>query len=100
MPCAARLVALEFDDVHGLLAPRAVAVRAAVDALTGPRPDARPLWPHVTLVRLPRPAPVHALPDPALAPVVLVRGALLDSRRVHGGPPEYREVAAVDLRAA
>jgi len=96
----ARLVALELDDPLGLLAERAARVRAAVDGVLGRAPDPAPLWPHVTLVRLRRPGPVDALPAPGLEPFVAVRGALLDSHARPGGPPLYREVAAVDLGAS
>jgi RNA 2',3'-cyclic 3'-phosphodiesterase len=95
----ARLVALEMEDPTGLLAGCADRVRAAVARTldTDAELDDAPVWPHVTLVRLRRPAPVEGFPAVPGEAVVVRRAALLESLLRSGGPPGYREVVAVDL---
>ena len=100
-PRAARatLVAVELDDAAGGLAERARRVRDALDALLGTRSDEAPLWPHVTVLRLRRPARLApAAAPPGREQVFDVgRGALYDSQQSPGGPPRYRELAAVEF---
>jgi RNA 2',3'-cyclic 3'-phosphodiesterase len=95
----ARLVAVELDDPEGGLVERARRVREALDPVLGRTPDGSPLWPHVTVLRLGRPARL----EPAAAPggreqvFDVGRGALYDSQQSPGGPPRYRELAAVEF---
>jgi 2'-5' RNA ligase len=95
----ARLVAVELDDPEGGLAERARRVREALDGVLGRRPDGSALWPHVTVLRLGRPA---RLEPPAASGgreqvFDVGRGALYDSQQSPGGPPRYRELAAVEF---
>jgi RNA 2',3'-cyclic 3'-phosphodiesterase len=95
----ARLVAVELDDPDGGLAERARRVREAIDGVLGRDPDDGAMWPHVTVLRLGRPARL----DPAPAPggweqvFAISRGALYDSHQSPGGPPRYRELASVEF---
>jgi 2'-5' RNA ligase len=95
----ARLVAVELDDPEGALSERARRVRAAVDAVLGREPEGGALWPHVTVMRLGRPAPVGPLEAPNGREQVfdVSRGALYDSHQSPGGPPRYRELVAVEF---
>lgn len=99
-PCAARarLVALELRDLHGGLAALAARLAPAVARALGEAPPPRPLWAHVTLVRLRRPGAV----EPAALPreertFGISRAALYDSRQTPGGPPRYVRVAGITL---
>jgi 2'-5' RNA ligase len=95
----ARLVAVELGDPDGALAERARRVREALDPVLG-RPSGRaPLWPHVTVLRLPRPARADPSADPAQWEHVfdVGRGALYDSHQSPGGPSRYRELVAVEF---
>jgi RNA 2',3'-cyclic 3'-phosphodiesterase len=95
----ARLVAVELGDPEGGLADRARAVREAVDRVLGRDPGDEPLWPHVTVLRLGRPArlsPRHGLGGGEQM-FAVSRGALYDSHQSPGGPPRYRELAAVEF---
>ncbi len=95
----ARLVAVELDDPEGALAERARRVRTAVDAVLGREPGDGALWPHVTVMRLGRPARLGPLEAPGGREQVfdVSRGALYDSHQSPGGPPRYRELVAVDF---
>lgn len=97
-PARARLVAVELADPEGALAARAARLRRALDGALGREPAAAPLWPHVTVLRLGRPARV-ALPPPGAAEHLfdISRAALYDSHQSPGGPPQYRELAAVEF---
>ncbi len=95
----ARLVAVELHDRDGALAERARRVREAVGAALGRRPDASPLWPHVTVLRLAREARVDLPGPPSGGEHVfdVGRAALYDSHQSPGGPPRYRELVAVEF---
>jgi RNA 2',3'-cyclic 3'-phosphodiesterase len=95
----ARLVAVELGDPEGRLAVRAERVRAAVDAVLGRESRDGPLWPHVTVLRLARPARMEPAGAPEIGEQVFAisRGALYDSQQSPGGPPRYRELAAVEF---
>jgi 2'-5' RNA ligase len=94
----ARLVAQELIDPGGALAERMLRVRAAVDASLGRPPDDSAPWPHVTLVRLRRPARVDLPPAPDREHLFdISRAALYDSHQSPGGPSRYRELIAVEL---
>ena len=95
----ARLVAVELDDPAGALAERARRVREAVNPVLGRTPDGAALWPHVTVVRLGRPARLGPLEAPAGREQVfdVSRGALYDSHQSPEGPPRYRELVAVEF---
>jgi 2'-5' RNA ligase len=98
-PSRATLVAVELDDRDGALADRARRVREAVGQALGRRREGPPFWPHVTVVRLRRPARVGPLPAPAGREQVfdVSRGALYDSHQSPDGPPRYRELVAVEF---
>ncbi|WP_217915798.1 RNA 2',3'-cyclic phosphodiesterase [Miltoncostaea marina] len=97
----ARLVALELADPDGVLAAMAGRVRGAADRALGRAPSAVAFWPHVTIVRLRRPARVAGLPAVDGERLFdISRAALYDSVQSPGGPPEYRELAAVELSPA
>jgi 2'-5' RNA ligase len=94
----ASLVAVELADREGALARRAARLRAALDDVLGRPSDGAPLWPHVTVLRL-RP-PTRVRPAGAVEREHLFdisRAALYDSHQSPGGPPQYRELAAVEL---
>jgi len=94
----ARLVAIELGDPEGGLGRLARRVRAEVDVVLGRPADPSPFWPHVTLVRLRRPAAVGELGGPGEEHVFdISRAALYDSEQSSQGPPRYRELAAVEL---
>jgi len=95
----ARLVAVELDDPEGALAQRARRVRAAVDPVLGRQAGDGALWPHVTVMRLGRPARLGPLEAPGGREQVfdVSRGALYDSHQSPGGPPRYRELVAVEF---
>jgi RNA 2',3'-cyclic 3'-phosphodiesterase len=95
----ARLVAVELDDPEGGLAERARRVRAALDAVLGRDSGEAALWPHVTLVRLGRPARMEPPRGPVGREHVfdVSRGALYDSVQSPGGPSRYRELVAVEF---
>ena len=95
----ARLVAVELDDPEGALVERARRVRAAVDVVLGREPEDGALWPHVTVMRLGRPARIGPLEPPEGREQVfdVSRGALYDSHQSPGGPPRYRELVAVEF---
>lgn len=94
-----RLVALELDDPGGEAARRAGRLRALLERAVGAVPDARPLWPHVTLVRLPRGtsgAP-GTLPDVPEHVFDFSRAALYHSDTSGGGPSRYVALGALRL---
>lgn len=102
-----RLLAAALEDVGGALARvHARLTQAVADALGTP-PDDAPLWPHVTLVRLRRPAPADAGVAPLEPPFSELtfdssRAALYDSRSVPnsgGGRRRYVPLASVTLIA-
>jgi RNA 2',3'-cyclic 3'-phosphodiesterase len=95
----ARLVAVELDDPEGGLAARAGRVREAVDAVLGREPADAPPWLHVTVLRLGRPARVGPgeASEGGEQAFAVSRGALYDSHQSPGGPPRYRELAAVEF---
>ena len=95
----ARLVAVEIDDPEGGLTARAGRVREAVDAVLGREPSDAPPWLHVTVLRLGRPARVEpdGVPGGGEQMFAVSRGALYDSHQSPGGPPRYRELAAVEF---
>lgn len=95
----ARLLAVELDDPDGGLAERARRVREALAGVLGREADGTPLWPHVTVLRLSRAARVPPPPAPRWREHVfdVGRGALYDSHQSPGGPPRYRELAAVEF---
>jgi 2'-5' RNA ligase len=95
----AKLVAVELDDPEGGLAERARRVREALDPVLGRTSDESPLWPHVTVLRLGRPARLERPAAPGAREHVfdVGRGALYDSHQSPGGPPRYRELAAVEF---
>ena len=97
----ARLVALELADPEEALAAMASRVRGAVDRVLGRAAAGDRFWPHVTLVRLRRPARASGLPPVDQEHLFdISRAALYDSVQSPGGPPEYRELAAVELSPA
>jgi 2'-5' RNA ligase len=91
-------VAVELVDRDGALAARTARLRAALDAVLGRAPAPEPLWPHVTVLRLRPPARVR-LADPVEQEHLfdISRAALYDSHQSPGEPPQYRELAAVEL---
>lgn len=94
----AGLVAVELVDRDGTLVARAARLRAALDAVLGRQPERAPLWPHVTVLRLRPPARVApAEPVGREHLFDISRAALYDSLQSPGGPPQYRELAAVEL---
>jgi 2'-5' RNA ligase len=95
----ARLVAVELGDPEGGLADRARRVREALDGVLGRDSGGVPLWPHVTVLRLRRPARLGSLEDLQRREQVfdVGRGALYDSHQSPGGPSRYRELAAVEF---
>jgi RNA 2',3'-cyclic 3'-phosphodiesterase len=95
----AKLVAVVLDDPEGGLADRARQVREALDPLLGRTSDTAPLWPHVTVLRLGRAARLERVAAPLGREHVfdVGRGALYDSLQSPGGPPRYRELAAVEF---
>jgi 2'-5' RNA ligase len=99
-PRAARasLVAVELVDREGALADRAARLRSALDAVLGRPAQPGPLWPHVTVLRLRPPARVRPSEPVGREHLFdISRAALYDSHQSPGGPPQYREVAAVEL---
>jgi len=97
----ARLVAVELADPEGALAALARRVRAAVEQALGRPGEEGRFWPHVTLVRLRPPARAAALPPVDREHLFdISRAALYDSVQSPGGPPTYRELAAVELSPA
>jgi 2'-5' RNA ligase len=74
-------------------------VREAVDAVLGREPHEAPPWLHVTVLRLGRPARVEPgeAAETGEQTFAVSRGALYDSHQSPGGPPRYRELAAVDF---
>jgi RNA 2',3'-cyclic 3'-phosphodiesterase len=95
----ARLVAVELDDPEGGLAERARRVRAALDPVLGRDSGEAGAWPHVTVVRLGRPARMEP-PRGALGREHVFdvsRAALYDSVQSPGGPSRYRELVAVEF---
>ena len=83
----------------GGLRARPRAARARLVAVLGRTPDGAALWPHVTVVRLGRPARLGPLEAPAGREQVfdVSRGALYDSHQSPEGPPRYRELVAVEF---
>ena len=97
----ARLLAAVFEDVGGALAEVHARLAAAVAQALGTPPDRSSLWPHVTLVRLRRPAPA----GDAVAPIGgesgelafdVSRASLYDSETVPGGR-RYVPIASAEL---
>ena len=87
--------------VAGLVAALARRVRAAVEQALGRPGEEGRFWPHVTLVRLRPPARAAALPPVDREHLFdISRAALYDSVQSPGGPPTYRELAAVELSPA
>lgn len=94
----ARLIALELRDVDGALSALAARLAPAVGEALGAPPPRRPLWPHVTLVRMRRPGPVSLPRVPHEERTFgISRAALYDSRQTPGGPPRYERVVAITL---
>jgi len=94
----ASLVAVELADRDGALNRRAARLRAALDDLLGRPPDGAPLWPHVTVLRLRPPARVRPAGEVEREHLFdISRAGLYDSHQSPGGPPQYRELAAVEL---
>ncbi len=101
-PRAARatVAGVELRDPTGGLEALHARVGRAVQAAAGIPPEARPLRPHVTLVRFRRPARVEpaASADRERA-FDCSRCALYDSHQVTGGPPRYQALLVATLEA-
>lgn len=98
----ARLVAVELIDLDGGLGERARRLRAAIGLALGRPVDDAPLWPHVTVMRLRRPARIGLSEVPLDGEHVfdVSRAALYDSQQSPGGPSRYRELVAVEFAPA
>ncbi|MEW6581832.1 MAG: RNA 2',3'-cyclic phosphodiesterase [Actinomycetota bacterium] len=97
----ARLVTVDLDDPYGALAARWAPLAQAVRAAAGLDADPRPPWPHVTVVRLRRPARVDVrtgwyAPEQMFD---LSRVTLYRSHLSHEGAPRYEPLAAVPAGA-
>ena len=92
---AARLVAVELDDLDGAVVAAAERVRAAVGD-TGE--GGRPFWPHVTVARFGRPERVRGFPSFDGEHVFdITRASLYDSFITPGRPPRYEALVSVGL---
>jgi 2'-5' RNA ligase len=89
-----RLCAAVLADEEGALRGAWSAVRDAVPAAAGLRPQHGDLWPHVTLVRLRRPTRLPSSPVDGEQAFVFRRASLYDSRTGRDGP---RYVSLVDV---
>jgi RNA 2',3'-cyclic 3'-phosphodiesterase len=101
-PRAARatVAGVEFRDPTGALAALHGRVLRAVEEAAGVAPEARPLRPHVTLVRFRRPARLGApAPIDRERAFDCSRCALYDSQQVTGGPPRYQALLVATLEA-
>ena len=92
-------MAVELGDPEGGPADRARRVPEALDGVLGRDSGGVLLWPHVTVLRLRRPARLGSLEDLRRREQVfdVGRGALYDSHQSPGGPSRYRELAAVEF---
>ena len=99
-PRAARatVAGVELRDPTGALEALHARIGRAVDAAAGIPPEARPLRPHVTLVRVRHPARVaDAGPADRERAFDCSRCALYDSHQVTGGPPRYQALLVATL---
>ncbi len=95
---AARLVAVELDDVDGAVTSVAWRIRAAAERLGVVEPERRPFWPHVTVARFRRPEHVRRFPAVDDEHVFDIdRASLYDSHIEPGRPPRYRALMTVRL---
>jgi 2'-5' RNA ligase len=96
----ATVAGVELRDPTGALAALHARVGRAVETAAGIPPEARPLRPHVTLVRFSRPARVAAAESTHRERAFdCSRCALYDSHQVTGGPPRYRALLVATLEA-
>jgi len=98
-PRRAQLVAVELDDVDGVLADMAARVERVCGAvLSGYAADRRPFWPHVTVARFRRPGDVRRFPPIEHEHVFdITRASLYDSHITPGEPPRYEALKEVML---
>jgi 2'-5' RNA ligase len=95
---AARLVAVELEDLDGAVAAAAARIRAAVGHVSDGSDDRRPFWPHVTVARFRRPERVRGFPDIDGEHVFdITRASLYDSFITPGRPPRYEALVTVTL---
>jgi 2'-5' RNA ligase len=94
---AARLLAVELDDLDGAVTAAADRVRAAVGDLMTDERD-RPFWPHVTVARFRRPGRVRRFPSLDVEHVFdITRASLYDSYTTPGRSPRYEALVTVRL---